>query len=292
MTELKASVVIPFFNASRWAASLCRSLGDNAEAVEEVILANDGDHDDFQKLVRRLEADCEMVLRTAATAGRQGPAVGRNLGLQLARGRYVAFLDCDDAWLPGSLRARLEALAADPHARFSYCSGRFIDEGGRFLHNYIVPRRAELANLLVTNFVFTPSIVLDRDRAGPRLFPICGHEDYAFLLDLVSTPPAFGVGVRAVGIEIRIGSSSLSSDKRVARKWHYEILRRARLPFVLLQILYAGYAVNGVLKKRIGLPRPVFFGLPLIVRRWVGAQVQGAWAPDQLVARQASRYHD
>jgi teichuronic acid biosynthesis glycosyltransferase TuaG len=288
MTELKASVVIPVYNASRWAVSLHRCLSDNAESVAEVILINDGDPDDFQKLAGSLETAFGAMIRIAATAGRQGPAVGRNLGLQLAAGRYVAFLDCDDVWLAGSLRARLEVLVDDPQACFSYCSGRFIEEGGRRRQDYRVPRRAELANLLVTNFVFTSSLVLDRNRAGPRRFPICGHEDYAFLLDLVSTPPAYGIGVRTVGMEYRIGSSSLSADKHRARKWHYEILRQARFPFVLLQALYAGYAVNGVLKKRIGFGWPVFLGLPWMIRRWVGGHVQGAWAPDKLAGYQAS----
>jgi teichuronic acid biosynthesis glycosyltransferase TuaG len=289
MTELKASVVIPVYNASRWAVSLHRCLSDNAESVAEIIIVNDGDHVDFQKLVCSLEAAFGAVVRISATAGRQGPAVGRNLGLQLAARRYVAFLDCDDVWLPGSLRARLEVLADDTQASFSYCSGRFIEEGGRRRQDYRVPRRAELANLLVTNFVFTSSLVLDRDRTGPRRFPICGHEDYAFLLDLVSTPPAYGIGICDVGIEYRIGSSSLSSDKRRARKWHYEILCRARLPHILLLALYAGYAVNGILKKRVGFSRPIFFGLPALIRRSCGEQLQGAWDSDKLTGHPVYR---
>jgi teichuronic acid biosynthesis glycosyltransferase TuaG len=289
MSELKASVVIPVYNASRWVASLRDCLVGNSESIMEIILINDGDTEDYAKLVQGLAGAYNGVLLTGATAGRQGPAVGRNLGLQLAAGRYVAFLDCDDAWPPGSLRTRLEALVADSHALFSYCSVQFMEEDGRRLQDYLVPRRADMTNLLVTNFIALSSLVLDRERSGPRQFPICGHEDYAFLLGLVSTPSAYGIGVRSVGMQIRICTSSLSADKRRARKWHYEILCRARLPHILLLVLYAGYAVNGILKKRLGFSRPIFFGLPALIRRSCGEQLQGAWDSDKLTGHPVYR---
>jgi glycosyltransferase involved in cell wall biosynthesis len=60
------------------------------------------------------------------------PAVVRNAGLQAARGRYVAFMDSDDLWLPDKLRRQVASLAAaQPSCRWGYSACVHIDEHGK-----------------------------------------------------------------------------------------------------------------------------------------------------------------
>jgi len=105
------SVIIPAYNVE---TSLPRAVLSALEQVPpplEVIVINDGSTDrtaevahGFDELIRYLEQQ------------NQGPAAARNAGLAVATGKYVAFLDADDYWLPGFIKATVEFMEENPDA--------------------------------------------------------------------------------------------------------------------------------------------------------------------------------
>jgi glycosyltransferase involved in cell wall biosynthesis len=99
------SVIIPCFNARRWVAeTVASALQPCAESVE-VIVVDDGSTDGSAEVVRRL---CPPV-RLVSTPNR-GVSHARNLGVSLARGEYLVFLDADDLLAAGKLDRQLRLL--------------------------------------------------------------------------------------------------------------------------------------------------------------------------------------
>lgn len=109
------SVVIPCYNAERYIGATIRSvLAQDVDGLE-VIVVDDGSRDRSVELVRALFPQVRLVEQANA-----GVAAARNHGLSLARGEWVAFVDADDIWLPGKLKAQLDEMAALPDCRMSY----------------------------------------------------------------------------------------------------------------------------------------------------------------------------
>jgi len=110
------SVVIPAYRASTTLREAVESCLAQDQASLEVLVVEDGSGDDTLEVARSCESfDRDRVRVLQHEGGRNlGVAASRNLGIERARGRYVAFLDSDDAWLSHKLRTQLEVFESQP----------------------------------------------------------------------------------------------------------------------------------------------------------------------------------
>lgn len=115
MTDILVSVIIPCYNAERYIAATLRSVLAQDIASIEVIVIDDGSRDGSAAVVRTEFPHVRLVEQANA-----GVAAARNHGISLARGEWVAFVDADDIWLPGKLKAQFDAMAAIDGCRMSY----------------------------------------------------------------------------------------------------------------------------------------------------------------------------
>jgi glycosyltransferase involved in cell wall biosynthesis len=93
------SVVIPAYNAAAFIRQTLQSIYAQTEQDYEIIVVNDGSSDNTESILQQ-EIDPRLRVITQPNGGECN---ARNRGVREARGTYVAFLDCDDAWLPNHL---------------------------------------------------------------------------------------------------------------------------------------------------------------------------------------------
>lgn len=132
MTEApRVSVVIPAYNAA-WC--LRRAI-DSALAQtfdsREIVVIDDGSDDDTPAVLASYGTRIRALRQQNAGLSR-----ARNAGITAARGRYVAFLDADDWWLPGKLERQVALLDADPGLVFCSTAAELQDEHGRVLNTW------------------------------------------------------------------------------------------------------------------------------------------------------------
>lgn len=101
------TVVIPAFNAAHFVRRAIDSALSQQEVVVEVVLVDDASPDDTAAAVRRRYPGGERV-RVHRLEQNGGPSVARNAGFQIARGKWIAILDADDAFAPGRLKRLFE----------------------------------------------------------------------------------------------------------------------------------------------------------------------------------------
>lgn len=101
------SVIIPSFNrASTLARAVDSVLAQKLENIEmEILLIDDGSSDETAELM----AKCYPTV-TYFYQKNQGVSAARNLGIERARGDWLAFLDSDDEWLPAKLKTQITTL--------------------------------------------------------------------------------------------------------------------------------------------------------------------------------------
>jgi glycosyltransferase involved in cell wall biosynthesis len=105
----RVSVVIPTRNRRDLLIEAIHSVRSIAgpDLDLEILVVDNGSNDDTEQVARSLGA---QVLHCSIP----GPAATRNVGIRAAQGDFIAFLDDDDLWLPGQLRAQLALLDARP----------------------------------------------------------------------------------------------------------------------------------------------------------------------------------
>jgi glycosyltransferase involved in cell wall biosynthesis len=108
------SVVIPTYNRATLLPEAIESALGQSYAPVEIIVVDDGSKDDTEAVVRRFGAAVLYVSQPNAGVG-----VARNTGAGRASGRWIAFLDSDDAWERDKLALQLAALRAAPNAAWS-----------------------------------------------------------------------------------------------------------------------------------------------------------------------------
>ena len=104
------SVVIPTFNRSHLLNRAIESVLNQTRPAAEIIVVDDASSDDTSARVAEYAGVIPLVYIRLERNG--GGGVARNAGIRKATGRYVAFLDSDDAWDPDHLRSLSEAAAA------------------------------------------------------------------------------------------------------------------------------------------------------------------------------------
>lgn len=165
------------------------SILSQTETPLEVLIVDDGSSDDTEARMGGWEAMDPRIrcLRSPHNSGT--PATTRNIGLEHARGEWVAFLDDDDEWLPEKLAAQTVALAAGGVDVISANAWRSDDT----LYFPAAPTvwRPTRMDMMRANPIITSSVMVAREpllAAGgfPTAPSIKGLEDLATWLDLAS----------------------------------------------------------------------------------------------------------
>jgi|GEM_PF-2239729 len=268
------SVVIPVYNGFKWVELIKSSIASNINMIFEVILVNDGDFEDYRRLSEFLKKKFPHLIVKASSGYRSGPAMARNRGIELARGEYVAFHDADDTWLPHSLEKRVALLKAEPNAPFAYSGLNIVNESHAVLSHILVPAKAMVEDILVTNFICTSSVIGKTKILKGHQFRNVGHEDLDLWLRLIhlANYPAVGLNDRVVNLQV--GHSSVSSNKFYSLIWHFNIIKNylRGYAFPLLPFLILAYSLNGISKRKMREYRPFFFGLNTLLTIVNGAK--------------------
>ena len=166
MVNTLVSIVMPLYNAERYVGRAIESVIAQTYPAWELIVVDDCSTDASVQVVRKyVDVDQRICLVQNPTPS-GGPTFPRNKAIGLAKGRFIAFLDSDDIWLPTKLEEQLPLFAdEDTWVVFSYY--KKMDEDGH-VHKRVVrsPARLDYNKLLKGNSIGNLTAIYDTQKGA------------------------------------------------------------------------------------------------------------------------------
>ena len=246
------SIIVPVYNAGIYIEETISMVCAQTYVDWELILIDDCSKDDSRQIIKRcMDSLKDDRIRLIEKERNEGAAIARNTGMDAAEGRYIAFLDADDIWMPDKLEKEL-AFMKEKQAAFVFTAYEFGDDNakgtGKIVH---VPEMLTYKQALSRTIIFTTTVLLDRKKTGQELIrmPEVKSEDTATWWKILKHDfNAYGLDeVLAV---YRRPAKSLSSNKleAVRRIWNlYRREEKLSLPYSCYNMFF--WAIRATLRR-------------------------------------------
>ncbi len=245
------SIVVPVYNAADYIENTIKMVVSQTYKDWELILVDDGSKDNSTQIIEDIIKSQKKRIRLIKKKANAGAAEARNTGIDASSGRYIAFLDADDIWMPDKLEKQV-AFMESTGAAFSFHSYEFGDEQarptGKIVH---VPRKMNFRQALSRTIIFTTTVMFDTEKIDMEIIhmPKVPSEDTATWWRILKS------GYEAYGLDenlaiYRRAGKSLSSNKMVAlyRIWFlYRNIADLSIPESLFY--FGGWAIRATLRR-------------------------------------------
>ncbi|MCE5221759.1 MAG: glycosyltransferase family 2 protein [Clostridium sp.] len=239
------SVIIPVYNASKTIEKTIKSVLCQSYTYFEIIIIDDWSTDNSFKIIEELsKSDSRIIIYR--NQKNLGVAKTRNVGINIAKGEFISFLDSDDIWKCSKLEKQLEYIK-QKNADICYTSYEMINNNETNSVLRVAPKEINYNGLLKENVICCSTAVAKTSLLKKYPFQTeFFHEDFVMWLKLLKHE------YKAVGIQeslVIYRKGGRSSDKLKACRNRWIVYRKSEKLSLILSIYYLiNYTLNGVKK--------------------------------------------
>ncbi len=245
---MKVSIITPVYNAARFLRATAKSVFGQSYADWEWLLIDDCSSDNSWTVMQELaETDKRVRIYQNATNLRAGKT--RNRAIELAEGRFIAFLDSDDLWHVDKLKLQISFML-DNNYFFSHTSYGYLDEEGNKIKNILhVSKEVDYNHLLKYTEISCLTAVYDVMNIGKwYMSEHARKQDYALWLSILKS------GVKSYGLDQELAYYRQVKGSATSKKYkliwkHVTFLKQTQGFSTLKSIYYTSYwMVNGFIR--------------------------------------------
>ena len=202
------------------------------------------DRDSILELEKYINLDSRIKL--IKSGFNAGAAIARNLGIEIAKGDYIAFLDSDDIWHSNKLENQIEFMI-DNDVMLSYSSYRKVNINSNVINILKPPSKLSYKDILKCNRIGCLTAVYNARELGKIYMPnIAKRQDMGLWLKILKKID-FAYGIDEVLADYRVSNNSLSSNKLNVIKYQWRIYREVEhINFPGSLYFLSQYAINGM----------------------------------------------
>ena len=221
------SIITPNYNCALFISDTIKSVQAQTYLNWELLIQDDCSTDGTVEEVL-LFAENDSRIKYECNQKNSGAAITRNNALRRAKGRWIAFLDSDDLWLPEKLEHQLKFMVENKYA-FSYTGYKEMDNDGKDTGVFISgPKHVSKFGMYAFCWPGCLTVMYDRETVGLlQIFDIKKNNDYAMWLKVCRKADCYLLDeVLAKYRRGRIGSISTHGYSTMIR-WHYKLWHEA-----------------------------------------------------------------
>lgn len=247
MKEGLVSIIMPTYNCGRFIGESIRSVLAQTYTNWELLIVDDCSTDNTAEVVA---AFTDPRIHYQRNEHNSGAAVTRNTALRMAKGRYIAFLDSDDLWLPEKLEKQIAFMQQNGYA-FTYANYQIMNEDGSLTGKQLkMPTSLTYYQYCCNTAIGCLTVVIDKQQTGYFLMPnIKSSHDMALWLLIMRR------GFKAYAFPECLASYRLVSTSNTSKKWKaaqdvWRVYRELEhMNIFKAAYCFCGYALHAVLKR-------------------------------------------
>lgn len=244
----KVSIIVPMYNAEKFIEKTIESVLAQTYQNWEMLIMNDVSTDNSLAIVS-LYAKKDERIKIVNTEKNVGVVKGRNFLIDLASGKYIAFLDADDYWHNEKLEKQIKFMK-EKNASISCTEYTRVKENEEKINDVIIKEEISYNDMLKNNYLGCLTVMYNAEKIGKRYFKeLEKNEDYVLWLEIVKDVNTI-YGLKENLAYYRVLDNSRSSNKVKTAKVRWEIYRKIEKLSLLKSIYYfLHYAIRAVLKN-------------------------------------------
>ena len=221
------SVIMPSYNTAPFIAESIRSVLAQTYTDGELIIVDDASTDNTDEVVQNVILERSDRIHYIKNDQNRGAAYSRNRALREAKGKWIAFLDSDDLWVPDKLEKQIAFMEGNGYA-FCYTRYQEMDEAGKPTGIVVGgPKRITKRGMFNYCWPGCLTVMYNREVVGDiQIADIKKNNDYAMWLKIVRKADCYYLPENLALYRKRDGSISDHNYISLV-KWHYKLYRKA-----------------------------------------------------------------
>ncbi|BDS16269.1 glycosyltransferase family 2 protein [Clostridium perfringens] len=216
------SIITPSYNTEKFIDKTIQSVLKQTYKNWEMIIIDDCSTDNTDQIVAKFN---DSRIKYIKNKKNLGAAISRNKALREAKGKWIAFLDSDDLWVPEKLEKQISFMNKNQYS-FSYSRYREIDEEGNDLGIEICGPQ-KINKRIMYNYCWPGclTVMYDAEKVGViQIKDIKKNNDYALWLQVIKKTNCYLCDIPLAMYRKRTGSISNQGYMKLI-KWHYKLFK-------------------------------------------------------------------
>ena len=215
------SIVMPSYNSEKYIKDSIESVLNQTHSNWELLIVDDCSEDQTVEIVKSFKDERIKLFQNQANSG---AAISRNWALREARGKWIAFLDSDDIWLPNKLEEQLKFMIENNYS-FTYTDYRICLNGKWENVIHTSPNKINFRKIKKYCYFSTITVIYDASKVGLiQIGDIRKNNDYAMWLKALQKVDAYRYP-KCLSYYIKHNDSISSGSKFKLIKWHYVLFK-------------------------------------------------------------------
>lgn len=249
---VQVSIIMPCFNGIRYIEQAVESIRQQTFTEWELLIVDNNSMDGSPALIQALAFEDSRIV--ALQCSTPGAANARNTGIEKARGRYIAFLDCDDIWQPEKLQRQIQLMRSSS-AVFSWSSYCVVNGAGHPIRDQLADQTIDYESFMTKRSVIgCLTVMYDCLLLGKLFMPnIRMRQDYALWAKIIRIAQEKNfplVGLKDVLACYRVHDEAMTRNKFKTAFYQWQLYRNVEKLSIPTSLRYFyNYFFRGVIDR-------------------------------------------